>query len=139
VNNVKWFTQRVTGLIFWPIVVVGIPFLLAKLGQIVGLWSSIDSLYTSLPWVFWIALVATRIGFSAAWVYSGMKLGQWGKAAEFFWFAEDRSYHSSRPEPVDQSSWILTILMLTVAAAFFGEIAIRLVTWTAPFYLPPSH
>lgn len=137
-NTVKWFTQRITGLIFWPTVILGIPFVLTKIGQTLGLWSSIDTVYATIPWLFWVLLVLTRALFAAAWIFSSMDLHRIGKDRGFFWFKVERSYYSSESDPVvDQSYFIISIGAAILIVLFVAEFAIRVVTWTNPPYLPP--
>lgn len=136
-NTVKWFTQRITGLIFWPTVVLGTPFVLTKIGQTLGLWSSIDTVYTTMPWLFWVLLVLTRALFAAAWIFIGIGLHRIGKDWGFFWFEEERNYYSSKSDPIDQSGYIIGISMAIFIVLFVAEFAIRVVTSTNPPYLPP--
>lgn len=135
-NALKWFTQRITGLIFWPTVFFGIPFVLTKIGQAMGLWSSIDTVYTTIPLLFWVLLVLTRAVFAAAWIFISISLHKIGKNWGFFWFKEEQSYSSSK-NPVDQSGVIVGIVATICIVLFVAEFAIRVVTLTIPPYLPP--
>lgn len=117
---------------------MGVPFLMAKIGQSMGWWSSIDSLYLSIPWLFWVTLVLTRVLFAAVWILIDIGFHKVGKAFGFFWFAPERKYYSSRPDSVDQSGTIIKLVGIAIEGVFVAELAIRLFTWTSPPYLPPS-
>lgn len=136
-NAIKWVTQRITGLIYWPIAILVIPFALAKIGQVLGLWSAIDSAYLLNPWMFWISLVVSRAVYAAACIFLDIGFHKVGKATGFFWFAEEREYYSSRPDPVDQSSYIIGGFAAICVLLCVAEFAIRVSTWTNPPYLPP--
>ena len=138
-NSIRWFTQRVTGFIVWPIVILAIQYVLTKIGQFFGLWESIDRLYPTSIIIFWILFGVTRVVFMLVWYKLGEIFINSGKKGGFFWFKSDDGYYSSRHEsgPVDKSGLILAYVLVAVMATLIAELAIRLSTQTFPPYLPP--
>lgn len=133
---VKSFTQKITGIIVYPTVLLLIPFVLTKIGQLIDLWSIVDKLYPITTWLFWFMLLATRVGFTLAWYKLGELFVARGQRGGFFWFKEGKSYYSSEPDPVDKSGEILSWIALIALAATAGEVAIRIFTLTNPPYFP---
>jgi len=68
--HLKWATQRVT-MILVVLLVLVIPFVLAKLGQLLGLWVTIDNLYPEQLGTFILLLVLSRAIYALAWAGIG--------------------------------------------------------------------
>ncbi len=137
-QNIKSFTQRVTGLIFYPLIFIVIPYIVAKIGQLFGLWSVIDAQYLTNPFMFWMFLVVSRAVYATVCILIDMGIHKFGESQGFFWFAPEREYYSSRPDPVDQSGLIIGAAAAFFIIEFLTEFAIRISTMTDPPYLPPS-
>jgi hypothetical protein len=136
-NAIKQFTRSVTLFIVIPTVVWVIPFVMAKIGQLIGLWAFIDHLYPMAA-LFWLSLVVTRVAFMYGWYNLGEQFVEQGQEHGFFWFKPDRYPHHQDDEPsVDKSGEILMYVMIVIFAFVFAEVAIRLSIWAYPFYLPP--
>jgi len=138
-EKIKFVTQRITGLIFWPLVIVVVPYIVAKVGQSFGLWSAIDSQYLFNPVAFWILFVVSRAVYAVVFIAVDMGIHKIGTSKGFFWFAPEREYYSSRPDPIDQSGWIVGGSAALFIVMFYAELAIRLSTMTDPPYLPASN
>lgn len=136
-ERIKFFTQRITGLIFYPLILIVIPFTIAKIGQLFGLWSAIDIQYLANPWMFWVLFVVSRAVYAAVCILLDMGIHKIGTTQGFFWFAPGLVYHSSRPDPVDQSGYIIGTIAAFCILEFFAEFAIRISTMTDPPYSPP--
>ena len=133
---IKWFTQRVTGLIVIPTVFLVIPFVLAKTGQVVGLWVFVDRLYP-MTVLFWLSLIVTRGAFSFAWYKLATEFGDRGESNDFFWFKPEQPSFRDKPNSVDKSGDILLWAVYAIFAFVAAEFAISLSIWTYPLYLPP--
>jgi hypothetical protein len=136
-KSIKWFTQRITLIIVVPTVLLVIPFVLTKAGQLVGLWALIDKLYPATA-LYWFVLVITRWAFAFAWYKLGELFSLWGERSGFFWYEPDNTYRSNKPVPVDKSGKILNWIGIAIVAAALAEFAIRLSIWERPIYLPPG-
>lgn len=138
-KRIKSFTQRITGLIFYPLIFIVIPFVVAKIGQLFGLWSAIDAQYLMNPLMFWIFLVVSRAVYVTVCILLDMGIHKIGTTNGFFWFAPERESYSSRPDPVDQSGLIVGAVAIFFIFEFIAEFAIRISTMTnAPYRPPPS-
>lgn len=135
-EGIKSFTQRVTGLIFYPLIFIVVPFVVAKVGQLFGLWSAIDTQYLTNPLMFWVFFVVSRAAYATVCILLDMGIHKIGTTKGFFWFAPERDYYSSRPNPVDQSGLIVGVVATFFVIEFFAEFAIRISTMTNPPYLP---
>lgn len=134
-ENIKWFTQRITGILVF-LIVVAILVIFAQLLKLVGLWQYVDSFYPNSLVMFWILMVITRAAFAAAWIYSSVFVGKKGKEHSFFWFdPTDDSPRWHKPDPVDQSGPIIGIVGLAFLLLVLTEFAIRLATLIEPLYL----
>lgn len=132
-KRIKSFTQRVTGLIFYPLIFIVIPFVVAKIGQMFGLWSAIDAQYLTNPLIFWIFLVFSRAVYATVCILLDMGIHKIGTTKGFFWFAPEqmRSSHS-KPDPIDQSGYIIAMVATFFIIEFLAEFAIRISTMTMP-------
>lgn len=134
-NTIKWFTERVTGLIVYPTIFLLIPFVLAKIGQFAGLWMIVDNVYASTV-IYWILFIVTRGVFALLWVQFSQWFMEKGTRFGFFWFKPERPSRSTEAY-VDKSSEIVGVTLFFVLALIAAEFAIRLTTLTFPPFLPP--
>lgn len=137
-KRIKLFTQRITGLIFYPLIFIVVPFTVAKIWQVVGLWSTVDVLYLMNPFMFWVFFVISRAVYATVCILLGWGIHGIGTVKGFFWFAPEQEHYSSRPEPVDQSGYILGVFALFFIIEFLAEFAIRISTMIDPPYLLPA-
>lgn len=134
-DKVKWFTQRITGILVVFIVAI-VLVASAQLLKALGLWAAVDSIFAkSLTW-FWLAIVVTRALFGAAWGCSTYWIVNTGEKAGFFWFKPERARYSE--EDVDKSGVIAGYVTITFCALAIVELAIRLATLTMPPYVTPQ-
>lgn len=135
-NNIKWLTQRITQLIVWPLGLFLIPFTLAQIGQVVGIWVEIDKMWTrEFYLIFTIWFMISRFVFALVWIPGTIWLVDQGVKFGFFWFKPERRNYES--PTVDKSGTIIGIVVVFVMVIILAEFAIRLYTFTAPPYLPP--
>ena len=137
-ESIKSFTQKVTGLIYWPLVVV-VAYVVAKIGQMFGLWSAIDSTFVPTPLMFWVLFVVSRAVYATVCILLDMGIHKVGTTNGFFWFAPEQEYYSSRPKSVDQSGYIIGAVAAFFIIEFFAEFMIRIFTLTNPPYLAPPN
>lgn len=131
---IKRITQSFTGLIFWPIVIGVVPFSLAIIGDLLGLWAWVDSHYPEdIKW-FIVWMILTRALYLVVWAYLVDNFHKVGVDKGFFWFKEEKSRSSNEPEPVDKSGRIVNSIYNMVILLWFIEVVIRLSTWTFPPY-----
>lgn len=134
-DKVKWFTQRITGILVVFIVAI-VLVASAQLLKALGLWAAVDSIFAkSLTW-FWLAIVASRALFGVAWGYSVYWIVNNGKKASFFWFKPERAFYGE--EDVDQSGYFIGYAVAICLALVIVEFAIRVATLTPPPYITPQ-
>ena len=125
----KWATQRVT-MILVVLIVLAIPFVMAKLGQLLGLWGGIDRLYPEQLVLFILLSIVSRAIYGLAWIGLSLLLINEGEEHGWFWFKHEPSY-SDKPG-VDKSGDILGALLIIAIVLGISEVAIRLSTATLP-------
>ena len=136
---IKWFTQRVTLFIVLPTVLLVIPFVLAKVGQVIGLWTFIDKLYP-ITVLFAVCLVMTRWAFMFGWYKLAEQFIKWGTLQGFFWFKHERGYyHPDDSDSVDKSGAVMMWTVVFFIAFIIAEFVIRITIRSYPFYLPPMN
>ena len=136
-SRLKWLTQRVSMLLFIPLVIVGVPLALATVGRWLGFWEAIDTLLSSNQLLFWVLLLISRGIFGAVWLFLGYWIGVAGEVTGWFWFKPERSSYYREEDSVDKSGIIVAIFVAMCFFIFISEFATRLSTLTSPPYLPP--
>ncbi len=138
-ERIKKVTQSITGLIFWPTVILAPSYLMAKIGQHFGLWTAIDGFFPSSMVIYVTLMIVSRAIYMTIWIYGGWGFATVGVNAGYFWFKKEREYHSSEPDPVDLTPAIVGAIAAIVILLCFAEVAIRIVTMTDPPYMLINH
>ena len=131
-KGIKRFTQSITLLIVIPFTVFLIPWAIAKLLQLIGLWSAVDNLFPQYLGWFWSVFIATRYIFAAAWGLLGHLFIKYGKKYGFFWFEKNNSYDGYHKSTVDKSWEIFMIIFVAALVLVIAELAIYLSTGMVP-------
>lgn len=131
-KGLKRFTQSITMIIVIPITVFFIPWIMARLLQLTGFWSVIDSLFPEHLWWYWSIFIITRYAFAGVWYFFGHFFVKYGRKYNFFWFEENDPYHTYRKPTVDKSWEIFVIAFIAVIVLVIAELAIYLSTGLIP-------
>jgi hypothetical protein len=134
VNKIRWFTRRITGIILLMMIGLVIPCILAKIGQVFGLWVYYTTAHPAILSV--ILYLVTRIVFICAWVILSALLIYIGQKQGFFWFRhdpfeyfyEDDEDEDDEDDFVDKSPDIVIATFLFIVVCIITEIEIAM--WT---------
>ena len=91
-EKIKWFTQRVT-FILQAIFCLGFTAGTIKLLDLTGLWSTIDSLYLSNPFLFLVMGAVSRLLLAAGCLYVCDKVITLGQRTGYFSVEPERFPH----------------------------------------------